>query len=120
MPIEIRVMPTVREPDGLAMSSRNAYLNDEERRQALCLHRALTAAHELYAGGERSGEALRRAMREEIEAVPLAQPDYVEVVDGRTLEPLTEVREGAVAVLAVRVGSTRLIDNVKLTTGDGG
>jgi pantoate--beta-alanine ligase len=120
MPVEVRVMPTMREPDGLAMSSRNAYLNEEERRQALCLHRALMAVRELYAAGERNGDALCRAMQDEIAVAPLARADYMEVVDGRTLEPLPEVRTGAVAVLAVRVGGTRLIDNMRLTARDEG
>jgi pantoate--beta-alanine ligase len=114
IPVEVRVMPTVREADGLAMSSRNAYLSGEERGQALCLHRALTAARELYAKGERNGDALRAAMREAIASAPLADPDYVDVVHGRTLEPLNDVGDGAVAVLAVRIGNTRLIDNMEL------
>jgi pantoate--beta-alanine ligase len=117
MPVQVRVMPTVREPDGLAKSSRNAYLSDEERRQAACLHRALLAARRLYSGGERSGEALRGAMHDEIAAAPAARPDYVEVVDARTLEPVTEAGDGAVVVLAVRFGRTRLIDNMGLASG---
>jgi pantoate--beta-alanine ligase len=114
MPIEVRVMPTVREPDGLAMSSRNAYLSGEEREQALCLHRALTEARRLYEGGMTDADALRLAMRGVIAGAPLARPDYVEVVDCETLEPLTDATDRAVAVLAVRIGTTRLIDNMPL------
>ena len=112
MPTEIRVMPTVREDDGLALSSRNAYLGEDERRQALCLYRALTEALRLYRGGEREADAIREAMREKIESAPLARPDYVEIVDRETLRPVECVDERAVAVLAVRIGDTRLIDNM--------
>ncbi len=111
MAVEVRVMPTVREPDGLAMSSRNAYLGAEERRQALCLHRALGDALRLYADGRRDADDLRDAMRRRIAEAPLARPDYAEIVDRETLEPLRTVSEHAVAVLAVRIGKTRLIDN---------
>ncbi|MHC4480020.1 MAG: pantoate--beta-alanine ligase [Planctomycetota bacterium] len=111
MPIEIRVMPTVREPDGLAMSSRNEYLSEEEREQALCLHRALSEARRLHCAGERDAAALRSAMERIIGEAPLVRPDYVEIVNRETLAPVREVDERAVAVLAARVGETRLIDN---------
>ena len=90
MPVEVRVMPTVREADGLAMSSRNAYLNADERRQATCLHGALTEARRLYGDGETEAEALRQAMRRTIAAAPLARPDYVEVVDEEYTGPAAD------------------------------
>ncbi len=111
MPVSIRVMPTVREEDGLAMSSRNAYLNEAERRQALCLYRALGEAHRLYRNGERHADALRAAMERVIAKAPLARADYVDIVDARTLRRAESADEQAVAVLAVRIGKTRLIDN---------
>jgi pantoate--beta-alanine ligase len=111
MPIEIRVMPTVREEDGLALSSRNQYLDEQERRQALCLYRALREAHRRYREGETDADALRAAMDRIIAGTPLADPDYAEIVDRETLEPVETATNRAVAVLAVRVGETRLIDN---------
>jgi pantoate--beta-alanine ligase len=115
-PLEIRVGPTLREPDGLAMSSRNVYLNPEERQAALVLHRALTAARELWGQGERRGTTLRNAMSRTLAAEPLARPDYVSVADPATLQELDDSGEAkeALASLAVRIGSTRLIDNVVL------
>ncbi|HEY0070132.1 MAG TPA: pantoate--beta-alanine ligase, partial [Chloroflexia bacterium] len=115
-PLEICVGPTLREPDGLAMSSRNVYLNPEERQAALVLHRALTAARELWHQGERRGNTLRDAMSRTIAAEPLARPDYVSVADPATLQELDDSGEAkeALASLAVRIGSTRLIDNVVL------
>ncbi len=115
VPTEVRVMPTVREPDGLAMSSRNRYLSEEERRQAVCLHRALVAARERYAAGETAGDVLCRTMGRVIAEAPMAQADYVEVVDCETLEPRDVVTDRAVAALAVRIGRTRLIDNMPLS-----
>jgi len=112
MPVEVRVMPTVREPDGLAMSSRNAYLSEEERRQAPCLHEALTEAVRLYREGRTDADALRDAMRSIIEGAPLARIDYVEVVNTETVAPVKEVTDRAIALLAVRIGETRLIDNM--------
>jgi pantoate--beta-alanine ligase len=112
IPAVIRVMPTVREPDGLAMSSRNECLNAEERRQAACLYRALTEGRRLYRTGEADPDAIRAAMERIIAEAPLARPDYVEVVDGETLAPAERVTDRAVAVLAVRMGRTRLIDNL--------
>jgi pantoate--beta-alanine ligase len=115
-PVEIVVGPTVREPDGLAMSSRNAYLNPQERQAALVLYRSLNAVKELWDKGERRGSVLREAMGRTLAAEPLARPDYVSVADPLTLEELDdggEARE-ALASLAVRVGNTRLIDNIVL------
>jgi pantoate--beta-alanine ligase len=116
--IEIVGLPIVREPDGLAMSSRNAYLAPEERAAALVLSRALNKAEELFAAGERDAEALRRAMRELIGAEPLARVDYVSVADPETLRELDRIDSGALASLAVRIGRTRLIDNVTLGRDD--
>lgn len=111
IPVEIVVCPIVREPDGLAMSSRNVYLNPEERRAATVLFRALQAVQERFRAGERSGNALRAAMRAVIDAEPLARADYVSVADLDDLHELEEVTDRALASLAVRIGTTRLIDN---------
>ena len=116
IPILVRVMPTVREADGLAMSSRNAYLSAEERRQATCLHRALIEALRLYGEGQTEADALRDAIQGIIAGAPLARVDYVDIVDAETLEPLQQAGPRAVAVLAVRLGATRLIDNMPFTT----
>jgi pantoate--beta-alanine ligase len=105
-PVEIRVSPTVREPDGAALSSRNAYLTPEERKAAVCLSSALRLASGAYARGERSPERLRRILWERLEVEPLAQVEYAELVD-----PETFSAHGSLAVLAVRIGRTRLIDN---------
>lgn len=107
--IEIVVLPTVREPDGLALSSRNAYLSREERSAAICLSRALRAANDLYLGGDRDPIRLRKAITDMLAFEPLARPDYAEVVD-----PVRFTVPGRLAVLAVRIGRTRLIDNHRL------
>jgi pantoate--beta-alanine ligase len=104
--VEICVCPTVREADGLALSSRNAYLNPAERQAAVCLSRALGLATETYGRGERDPGRLRAILAEAIAAEPLAQLDYAEVVD-----PATFSTPGSLAVLAARIGRTRLIDN---------
>jgi pantoate--beta-alanine ligase len=111
---EIVVVPTVREADGLALSSRNAYLSRPERKGATVLYRALTLARSMRTDGVADAEAIRRAMRSLIEGEPLAQIDYVSLADPDTLEELDEVRDGALASLAVRIGGTRLIDNATL------
>ena len=122
-PVEIVVVgPTIREPDGLALSSRNVYLDPAERQAALVLSRALRAAHDLWQAGERDGERLRGAMRAVLAAEPLAQPDYVSIADPETLAELDAIApgQGALASLAVRIGrGTRLIDNhiLDLTSG---
>jgi pantoate--beta-alanine ligase len=112
--VDIVAMPTVREPDGLAMSSRNAYLSPAEREAALVLSRALRRAGELFAGGDRDAERLRGAMRELIAQEPLANVDYVSMAGTETLQELERVESAALASLAVRIGKTRLIDNVTL------
>lgn len=113
--IEIAGMPIVREPDGLAMSSRNAYLSPDERQQALSLCRGLRAAEDLYARGEREPDGLLAAARAPVDAMPLARIDYIELCDARTLAPLgAPVSDPAVLAMAVFVGKTRLIDNIVL------
>jgi pantoate--beta-alanine ligase len=108
---EVIACPTVREPDGLALSSRNVHLSPAERSTAPVLHRALLAARRRWEAGERSGDALRDAMWQVLTAEPLARPDYVSVADGSTLAELERVDGPALLSLAVRFGSTRLIDN---------
>ena len=114
LPVEVVACDTVREPDGLALSSRNVYLSPEERRAAPVLYRALRAAHEVFRGGESSAEALRQTMRQVLEAEPLARLDYLSVADARSLRELLRVEGPAVASLAVFLGRTRLIDNLPL------
>jgi pantoate--beta-alanine ligase len=106
----------VRAPDGLALSSRNALLNPEERRQAAVLSLALFAAQAAVKGGERDAVKLCADIEARIRAAPLAAVDYVAVCDPDTLEPLPRIVERAVALVAARFGSTRLIDNVLLDT----
>jgi pantoate--beta-alanine ligase len=107
--VQVVVCPTVREPDGLALSSRNVFLGGAERRAAHCLFRALTAANECYLAGEREPAALRSALHAALAAEPLARVEYAEIVDERTFRA-----PGTLAVLAVRIGRTRLIDNHRL------
>lgn len=113
-PVEIIACPTVREKDGLAMSSRNTYLNPEERLAAVALHRALTAAQQAYQSGERSADRLRQAMLSVLTAEPLAQVQYVSCADRNSLEELEWVINGGLLSMAVYVGKTRLIDNFVL------
>jgi pantoate--beta-alanine ligase len=112
LPVEICVGPTVRESDGLALSSRNAYLSPEERRAAVCLSSALRLAARAYARGERRPERLQRVLLDRLESEPLAIVDYAELVD-----PATFKGPGSLAALAVRIGKTRLIDNHDLSQG---
>jgi len=112
LPVQVRLVPTVREPDGLAMSSRNALLTAQERRDAPVLYRALVAAKEQIRAGERDPQRLLDEMRRLISRGSSARIDYLAVVNAKTLEPLEQVR-GHVAVLgALRLGATRLIDNL--------
>ena len=110
-PIEIRVMPIIREADGLALSSRNTYLNPEEREAATVLSRALAKAAEAYREGVRSGDEIRQIMTETINAEPLARLQYVSCADRTTLQELDHISDGALLSMAVYVGKTRLIDN---------
>lgn len=111
IPTEVVTCPTIREPDGLALSSRNVHLSPEERAAAPILHQALLAAREAWESGERSADALRARMRAELSEEPLANVEYVSVADAATLAELDRVDRPALLSLAVRFGSTRLIDN---------
>ena len=114
---EIVVVPTVRESDGLAMSSRNVYLSPEQRQAATVLFKALTLGRELRQRGEQDAREIRRQMTSLIEREPLAQIDYVSIADAETLEELDLIDRRALASLAVRIGKTRLIDNMPLASG---
>ncbi|MDZ4230479.1 MAG: pantoate--beta-alanine ligase [Dehalococcoidales bacterium] len=114
MPLEIITCPTVRESDGLAMSSRNTYLSPRERRAAVVLNQALRLTRESWAHGEKDTEKLRRLITDLIRQQPLAAIDYVSIADTETLEELNEVKPSALVSLAVKIGNTRLIDNVVL------
>jgi len=115
LPVEIIVLPTVRDLDGLALSSRNRLLSPEERRAAPVLSRALERAGEIFADGERSATKIIRAMQKEIAREPLARTDYIAITDSERLEPLDDLSgRNALVSLAVHLGSTRLIDNVLL------
>lgn len=113
-PLEIIVCPTLREPDGLAMSSRNAYLNPQERQAASVLYRALNAARLAYQQGERSGERLREIIRAVVASEPLASLQYAACADRGSLQEIEIVENGAILLVAARVGTTRLIDNLVL------
>ncbi len=116
LPVEIVAGPTLREPDGLAMSSRNAYLTPEERQAALVLPRALELARTMVeCEGVRDADRLKEALADCIRREPRARIDYVAVTDYETLEELTAIDRPALLLLAVRIGSTRLIDNATLT-----
>lgn len=113
-PLEVVICPIVREPDGLAMSSRNKYLEGADRQAATVLFRALSAARDLYEGGERSAEVLREKMKDVIESEPLARMQYVSCADFDTLNELETIRGRALLSMAVLFGKTRLIDNFVL------
>ncbi len=110
-PLEIVICPTMREADGLAMSSRNTYLNPEERQAATVLYRSLSAARAAYENGERKADALRQILREMINGEPLARLQYVSCADYDTLEELDTVSDRTLLSMAVYLGKTRLIDN---------
>jgi pantoate--beta-alanine ligase len=112
MPIEIVVGPIMREPDGLAMSSRNAYLDPQQRKQALILSRALSRMEETFRSGERSAAKLIAEGREILAGEPSVRLDYLSVVDPESLEPVAEISRGALFAVAAYVSTTRLIDNV--------
>jgi pantoate--beta-alanine ligase len=116
---QIVVCPIVREPDGLAMSSRNAYLNAAERRAATILFRALDSVRNSISRGERDALRLTAAMRDILRTEHLAEPEYVELVDAETLEPMTRLRGECLALLAARIGNVRLIDNLLIEERDG-
>ena len=116
-PLSVEVIPTVREPDGLALSSRNAFLSAADRQQALGLSRALGAAAEAFATGERGAAALERVMHGGLAVHPGVEVEYIAVADPRTLEPVARADDDTVVLIGARVGSTRLIDNVILSKG---
>jgi pantoate--beta-alanine ligase len=114
MNIKIVAVPTVREPDGLALSSRNVYLNTEERRQAVVLYLSLKLAEQLYRRGEKDADSVRQQMISLINQEPLAVVDYVSIADTETLQELKTISPPALVSMAVRFGTTRLIDNLVL------
>jgi pantoate--beta-alanine ligase len=117
---EIVVRPIVREADGLALSSRNAYLSAEERRAGAVLYRALDRARRVILAGERDALRITETARAELAAEPLAKPDYVELADADSFESVTRLRGACLLLLAVRFGATRLIDNLSIElTGEG-
>ncbi len=113
--IEIVGCPIIREEDGLAKSSRNTYLKEEERKQAVILSQALKEGQELIRQGERNAETVKKAIREKIETMPLANIDYVEIVNFKTFENITELQGEFLTAVAVYIGKTRLIDNFIMT-----
>ncbi len=116
-PCVIKVIPIVREPDGLALSSRNAFLSPADREQALGLSRALAAAASAFASGMHDGPGLARVMRAGMAVYPGLEVEYIAIADPQSLEPVQTVDDATVALVAARVGSTRLIDNVVLSKG---
>lgn len=118
MPIEIVICPTVREPDGLAMSSRNSYLTPDQRAAAAVLYRALSAAREAYAAGERCGGRLREILTAVLAAEPLVEIQYVSCAHPDTLDELDQVGSDMLLSMAVFIGRTRLIDNFLLLSGE--
>jgi len=111
MDIEIVEVPTVRESDGLAMSSRNKYLNQEERKSALCIKKSIDMAIKMACEGELSGEKIIASIRDLIISFPFTSIEYVNICDPETLEDISTLRNKSLLALAVRVGNTRLIDN---------
>lgn len=114
LPVQMHRLPIVREQDGLALSSRNVYLSEEERAQAVLLHQALTIAEQLYADGERSVEVVHAAIQAELRKILLGTVEYVEIVDPVYLLPVERLKPQTLIALAVRFGATRLIDNTIL------
>ena len=116
-PVDVVGCPIVREPDGLAMSSRNVYLDEEHRAAATVLSRSLRLASAAVNGGETDAAAIREVVRTEVAAQPLAELDYVAIVDDTSLEPVDEIRDGTHILMAARVGPARLIDNIDAYAG---
>lgn len=114
LPLEIVGMPIIREPDGLAMSSRNSYLSPAERSSSLCLSRAIRLVRKLYHAGEKNADTLRNAALELIQSEPAAQIDYLEFRDSNTLQETMTASDTTLMALAVKIGTTRLIDNTVL------
>ena len=109
--VELRIMPIIREADGLAKSSRNTYLNEEERKAALILSKAVFLGKKMVEDGETSAAAVKEAMIKKIESEPMAKIDYVEAVDGLSMQPVEEIKAPVLVAMAVYIGKTRLIDN---------
>lgn len=116
-PVEIVMVKTVRETDGLAMSSRNAYLDAKDRRRALVLSRALQAAHDAWHAGETRPSALAAGMQQELAKEPTVAAEYIAIVDSERLVPVRTAEAGTVIAIAARIGRTRLIDNIVLAEG---
>jgi pantoate--beta-alanine ligase len=114
VPVRLRICPIVREPDGLALSSRNQYLDPNQRRHATALYQALEEARRLVEGGERDAAVVQRGLAQRIQETPGIVLDYAAVVDADTLEPLTRLKGTVLLALAARFGATRLIDNLQL------
>lgn len=114
MNVEVVTCPTIREPDGLAMSSRNSYLSPEERKSATVLYRSLMLAKDMWSQGEKDANKIRNEMMKLIQQQPLAETDYVSIADTETLEELDEIKPPALVSLAVKIGKPRLIDNIIL------
>ncbi|MFH1031519.1 MAG: pantoate--beta-alanine ligase [Chloroflexota bacterium] len=115
MNLELVIVPTVRETDGLAMSSRNVYLNSEERKAAVVLYQSLQLARQLWSQGEKRARHIRQSMIDLIEKQPLVEEiDYISIADAETLEELKEIKTAALVSLAVKIGKPRLIDNMIL------
>jgi len=114
LPVAIEICPIVREPDGLALSSRNAYLSAAERKLALVLHRSLSRVQKLFDTGERDSAKLTAAARDEFASEPVARLDYFEIVNPEALDPVTNISTPALAAVAAFIGKTRLIDNAVL------
>ncbi|MBN2432360.1 MAG: pantoate--beta-alanine ligase [Acidobacteria bacterium] len=115
-PVDVRICPIVREPDGLAMSSRNQYLSPEERAAAPVLYRSLQRAAAMILEGERDAATLRQEIEKELAREPLARPEYVEIVETQTLAPVEKIRGETLIALAASFGQTRLIDNLLVST----
>jgi pantoate--beta-alanine ligase len=120
LPVEIVVCPIVREPDGLAMSSRNVYLDPGQRRQALVLSRSLRRAQELFLHGERRADRIGDAARKVFAEEPAVRLDYLSIVDPDSLESVNDTAPGTLVAVAAYVGATRLIDNIILGKPDSG
>jgi pantoate--beta-alanine ligase len=116
-PVEIVAVPTVREPDGLALSSRNSYLSPADRSRALVLSRALQMAHLAWRAGERRAAAIEEQMRRELATQPGVVVEYISVVEPETLAPVATVDPSTIVAIAARVGGTRLIDNIEIAKG---
>jgi len=114
MGAEIIILPTVRETDGLAMSSRNSYLNRQERQAAIILYKSLKEAEKLHIGGQKSAERLRTGIKDMIDSELLVEIDYISIADNENLIEQDEITPPALVSLAVRIGKTRLIDNIVL------